>query len=204
MNMVKEKIKSLVEKKTKGNSKKTIENLIVFLILLVVTIVAINTIWGGEPNNDEIKPGQEQYKVLADEINESNFSENTAYNLEDELEDILAKISGVGKVQVLITYSETSQVVAMHNEVKNTSKTEETDTNGGIRVIESSDENKEIIVDSENNPITEKIVMPKIEGAIVIAEGGENVNIKTDIIQAVAAVTGLSTHKIQVFKMSNN
>ena len=73
---------------------------------------------------------------------------------------------------------------------------------GGTRKIESVDENKEIIVDSENNPITEKIVMPKIEGAIIIAEGGDNAVIKTNIIQAVSAVTGLSTHKIQVFKMS--
>ena len=73
---------------------------------------------------------------------------------------------------------------------------------GGTRIIESVDENKEIIVDSENNPITEKIVMPKIEGAIIIAEGGDNAVIKTNIIQAVSAVTGLSTHKIQVFKMS--
>lgn len=44
--------------------------------------------------------------------------------------------------------------------------------------------------------------MPKIEGAIIIAEGGGNAVTKTNIIQAVSAVTGLATHKIQVFKMS--
>lgn len=127
--MINEKIKSLVEKKTKGNSKKTIENLVVFLILLVVTIVAINTIWGDEGNSSETEPEQEKYKVLAEEVEQSNISEETAYNLENELEEILSKVAGVGKVQVLITYSETSKVVAMHNEVKNTSKTEETDSN---------------------------------------------------------------------------
>lgn len=73
---------------------------------------------------------------------------------------------------------------------------------GGTRLIESTDENKEIVVDSNNNPITEKVVMPKIEGAIIIAEGGENIEVKANIIQAVAAVTGLTSHKIQVFKMS--
>ena len=199
--MVKDKIKSLVETKMKGNSKKTIENLIVFLILLIITIIAINLIWGGKKDNsgDEV---QEGYKVLAQDVSNSNILESKEYNLENELEDILSKISGVGKVQVLITYSETSQVIAMHNEVTNTSKTEETDTNGGTRVIESTDENKEIIVDSDNNPITERVIMPKIEGAIVIAEGGENITIKSNIIQAVSAVTGLATHKIQVFEMS--
>lgn len=42
-----------------------------------------------------------------------------------------------------------------------------------------------------------------MEGAIIIAQGGENITIKSNIIQAVSAVTGLATHKIQVFKMSD-
>lgn len=126
--MLKDKIKSLVQKKTSGNSKKTIENLIVFLVLLIITIVSINVIWG-KPKKEDENPAEDDYKVLAENPNESNNSQTEEYNLEEKLEDILSKISGVGKVQVLITYSETSEVVAMQNENKNTSKTEETDSN---------------------------------------------------------------------------
>ena len=129
--MLKEKVKSLVEKKTKGNSKKTIENLIVFLVLLIITVVSINVIWGNKNNTSKENPTNETYKVLAQDVNNSTISEPEEYNLEEKLEDILSKISGVGKVQVLITYSETSEVVAMHNEVINISKTEETDTDRG-------------------------------------------------------------------------
>lgn len=127
--MIKDKIKSLVEKKTSGNNKKTIENLIVFLILLVITMISINLIWGKKESDEDKKQGQDTYKVLAQAENNSNILETQEYNLENELEDILSKISGVGKVQVLITYSETSEVIAMHNETKNTSKTEENDSN---------------------------------------------------------------------------
>ena len=128
--MLKDKIKSIVKKKTTGtgNSKKTIENLIVFLVLLIITIVSINVIWG-KPKEEDENPAEDDYKVLAENPNESNNSQTEEYNLEEKLEDILSKISGVGKVQVLITYSETSEVVAMQNENKNTSKTEETDSN---------------------------------------------------------------------------
>ena len=127
--MLKEKFKSLVEKKTSGNNKKTIENLIVFLVLLIITIVSINLIWGKPQEKNYENPAEDDYKVLAENSNESNISQTQEYNLEEELEDILSKISGVGKVQVLITYSETSEVVAMQNENKNTSKTEESDSN---------------------------------------------------------------------------
>ena len=40
----------------------------------------------------------------------------------------------------------------------------------------------------------------KIEGAIITAQGASDINVKTAIIQAVEAATGLATHKIQVFQ----
>ena len=92
----------------------------------------------------------------------------------------------------------------MYNETHNMSNTEETDTEGGTRKIESTDINKEVVFEQSNGtskPVTERVIMPKIEGAIVIAEGGGNATIKTNIVQAVSAVTGLATYKVQVFKM---
>lgn len=49
--------------------------------------------------------------------------------------------------------------------------------------------------------MTKKVIEPKIEGAIITAKGANNIDVKTNIIQAVEAATGLPTHKIQVFEM---
>ena len=49
--------------------------------------------------------------------------------------------------------------------------------------------------------ITEKIMYPKMEGAIVIAKGAQNTIVKENITHAVEAATGLAVHKIQVFEM---
>ncbi|MBQ3146067.1 MAG: hypothetical protein IJB90_05950 [Clostridia bacterium] len=197
--------KSIIIKKSEGNNKKNIENLVTFLVLLIITVIAVNTIWGTDKEETKSKDTNTTYKQLADNLDSSNNENLEEYNLEEELEDILSKIAGVGKVQVLITYSETSEVVAMYNETYTSSNTEETDTNGGVRKIESTDTNKEIIYeekDGEKIPITQKVIMPKMEGAIITAEGAGNVNIKTNIIQAVSAATGLSAYRIQVFEMS--
>lgn len=201
-----EKIKLKFMKKTEGNNKRNIENLVVFLILLIITVIAINTIWG--ENKEETKQeSSNSYKQLADTSNNinSNNIESSEYNLEKNLEDILSKIAGVGKVEVLVTYSETSEVVAMYNETSTSSSTEETDSNGGVRKVDQTDSNKEIIFeekDGEKTPITQKVVMPKIEGAIITAEGASNPNTKSDIVQAVTAATGISAYRVQVFEMS--
>ncbi len=199
-------LKAIIKKQTNGNNKRKIENLVLFLILLIITVIAINTIWGNKKEDVKQEDTNSSYKQLAESIDNSNNQQFDEYNLEQSLEDILSKIAGVGKVQVLVTYSETSEVVAMYNEKNTSSNTEETDTNGGVRKIEETDTNKEIIFedkDGEKTPITQKVVMPKIEGAIITAEGANNANIKTNIIQAVSAATGLSAYRIQVFEMSN-
>lgn len=92
----------------------------------------------------------------------------------------------------------------MYNETNTLNNTEETDINGGIRKIEQTDTNKEIIYEEKNgekSPITKKVIMPKIEGAIVTAEGAESAVIKTNIVQAVATATGIPAYRIQVFPM---
>lgn len=199
-----EKLKNIFIKKSEGNNKKRIENLVVFLVLLIITIIAINTIWGEKSKKDS---SNSTYKQLADtnsNVN-SNIGTNNEYNLEENLKQILSKISGVGQVDVLLTYSQTSQVIPIYNESSKNSSTEETDTNGGVRTIEESDSNKEVVMINDNGtntPITSKTLTPKVEGAIIIAKGAKDINIKTNIINAVSAVTGLAEYKVQVFEMN--
>lgn len=201
-------IKALIKTKSENNpNKKKIENLVIFLILLIITVIAINVILGSDGDSKKNNNAENSaYKQLANEVdNNSNISVSSEYNLEEELEQVLSKISGVGQVEVLVTYSETSEIVPMYNENYTESTTQETDTNGGVRTIEQTDNSKEIIYEEQSGqkvPITKKVVLPKIEGAIVIAEGANNTNTKVNIIQAVEAVTGVPTHKVQVFEMN--
>lgn len=199
--MLGEKIKNIFSKQ-EGNNKKKTENIVVFIIILIVTIVAINYIWNGEKKNqstDKVPQTEEKNEVV--QVN----SEITPDESEKKLANILSNIQGVGKVKVLLTYSETSTYVPVYNENSKQSNTTETDSSGGSRTIAEIDSQKEIIYkeDSSGNkePVTKSIISPKIEGAIITAEGADNAEVKTNIIQAVEAATGLATHKIQVFKM---
>lgn len=185
-----------------GNDKKKIENFVVFIIILIITIIAINIFWSDGKEKSKLKDNQNNNsKQLASSVIETSSD----IGLEDKLKSVLETIQGVGKVKVFINYSESSETVAMYNENSKTSTTEETDTSGGKRVIEQKDTQKDIVYqenDGDKVPITQKTVQPKIEGAIITAQGANNAVVKTNIIQAVEAATGLATHKIQVFEMS--
>lgn len=209
-------LKKLKESFNKGeNQKKKIENLVFFLILLIIVVIAINLILNPQKdkNSNTVINSEKQFVsqntntvVLANEENVTNV-QNQEYILKKDLEKILSNIQGAGQVQVMITYTESSETKAMFNENIKESTTEETDSTGGVRTISQTDSSKEVVYAEDNGKkllITEKVIMPKVEGAIILAEGADNASIKNNIILAVEAVTGLSTHKIQVFKLGTN
>lgn len=189
--MIKEKITALVKKEAKPNKKK-IENLVFALILLIVTILIINNVFSKDK-----KSTIKQDKLVEETIS----NKQKERDLESDLENILIKIKGIDDVQVLITYSETEKFVPVYNESSSQSTTTEKDTEGGERLIESIDNNKEVISDSNQNPITERVIYPKAEGAIISVKGNIGVATKDNIVQAVSATTGLATHKIQILEM---
>lgn len=191
--MLKEKLEKFF--KGDGTNKKKIENLSFFLIILVITVVTINFIWNDEDEEEKTNNNTEKKQVA------SNFEivEYEEKDLEARLEDILSNMNGVGKVKVLITYNETEEIIPVYNKTDKKSTINEVDSSGGTRVTEESDTSQEVVFENEKI-ITQKTISPKIEGAIITAEGANNSQIKINIIQAVEAATGLATHKIQVFE----
>ena len=197
------KFLSVFRDNEEGNNKKKIQNLIFFLILLIITIISINLIWNDD--NKSTDSNSSQYKELATQKNITEYeTTNNTDDLEEKLKIILSKMNGVGNTEILITYSESSEDVFLYNETTKTTITKETDSEGGNRDTNQTDTTKEVVYKDENGesiPITQKIISPKIEGALILAQGASDANIKSNIIQAVEALTGLPTHKIQVFEM---
>lgn len=204
--MIKEKIKQFFQKKEGQSDKKTIENLVVFLIILIITVIVINVIWNGDDKKKESPSYDSNKKLATEEIQTDITTGKIEDDITERLEDILMSIEGVGRVKVMLTYAKTSQVIPIYNEDITQKNTEETDQSGGTRKITEADTNKQVVFQEENGekiPIMQSTVSPQIEGAIITAEGAGNASVKTNIIQAVEAVTGLATHKVQVFEMKS-
>ena len=81
-----------------NNKEKRVENLISFLIILVITLIFINKILKGDEKKAKVDYTNESGVELALDNDEINVSYN---EFEMKLENILTKINGVGKVSVL-------------------------------------------------------------------------------------------------------
>lgn len=123
--------------------------------------------------------------------------------LETRVRDILSKVDGVGKVDVMITLKTSGEKV-IHVDGKTThSVTREQDTSGGTRNIENDEQEQSTILtsaDGEDSPIIEKELFPELSGIIISAEGGGSPTICAQISAAMEALFGLPPNRIIVLK----
>lgn len=112
--------------------------------------------------------------------------------LAQELEAILSKVEGAGKVKVLLSE-------AVGEEIRYQSDESRTDTET------TSDLRKETVIltgaDRGQSGLVLRIDPPIYLGAVVLCQGADSAAVKLAIVDAVGTITGLSSDKISVLKM---
>lgn len=138
-------------------------------------------------------------------LSEKNDAEKYADYLEEKLEKVLVEMEGVGKVKVMITLSDYGEAVVEKDIVDITNTVSETDSSGGSRKSyerEIQSETVQVENDSGTYPYIGKEILPTIEGVVVVAEGGGNATVVSQISKAAMALFPIEAHKIIVVKMS--
>ena len=179
---------NLKEKFFNENSRrKNIENLVIFLIGVVIVIIAGNYLF------------EENESVTMTTNLTSTFDAN---EFETKLEKILSSIKDAGKVEVMVSYQSGIENVPLLDTKDNNTVTEESGNSTNRRTEQNSMETS-IIFNQEKNgnkvPYISKTIMPKVEGVIVTCDGGGNEIVRSNLIKAVTVVTGITANKVQVF-----
>ena len=157
------------------------------IIVLLLGIVLL-LMPGGE--KEEQKPQESQKS-------EDYTVEHYTESMEQRLISILGRIHGVGEVDVALTVQRGWQTNYLQD-----SRTDVSKTSGG----ENRLEDKKTVIVSKGSAYDEATVTvvdsPIFLGALIVCEGGEDAGVKLRLLQAVSALTGLSSDKITVLKMT--
>lgn len=120
-------------------------------------------------------------------------AETYCRDLEQQLQQILGRIDGVGACQVLVTANNTASYVYQQ------------DASVSEDAGHSSSQQQCVLVNSSEteSPLLETIVHPKINGVVIVCEGGDRNVVKEQIIRAVSAALNLRTSQICVAKQTS-
>ena len=129
-------------------------------------------------------------------IPERNTPENAApaptspaeTSISEELELILSKIQGVGRVQVLLTEARGMQTIYVMDE----------------SVSGDSRKTSAVILSNDNRTqagLIKQVIPPVYQGAVIVCQGGDNPSVKLSVVEAVCDATGLTADRVTVLKM---
>ena len=111
---------------------------------------------------------------------------------QEEMEAILSRIDGVGRVDLLLTLRTSGASVYQTDTRTVTSgsgTTEECQTVFG----QTSGSGKE--------PVVQTTLAPQYQGALVVCDGADRASVRLAVVQAVTSLTGLGSNQIAVVKM---
>ncbi len=170
---------------------------IVFILGVLLMVLALPL------KSTEKKDSQKDQEKGEQTLVTDKTEEKKSYGeyLEKRMEEILSRMDGAGKVEVLITMkSSAEQVVAKDkNSTRSVSGAESAESG------EEHDENSEETVYAESDegtvPYIVKEISPAVKGVLVVAEGGEDPVVRQNITEAVMALFSIESHKIKIVRM---
>jgi len=190
-----------------GGTNNKLFNIVVLILIGILLVIGNNYFKSTTATVSTFKNKNTANEDISSNNKPSTTSiQNYEEKLTNKLKNILEKIDGVGKVDVMIYFESGEEKIPAININDSNSITDESDNNGGKRKINQSNNGRAIVMlnkGQETEPFITKTYEPKITGICIVAEGAKNKITELRIRQAVVNLFNLSEKKVNVYPMKN-
>lgn len=131
-------------------------------------------------------PGQEQPQP------EPVPQETAEPALQQSLTEILSRVEGAGKVEILLTEAAGARTVYQTDQDSSVSEQTEELRRNTVLVTGA---------DRGETGLIQQQIPPTYQGAVVLCQGADKAQVRLSMVEAVMSATGLSSDKITVLKM---
>ncbi|HIS29749.1 MAG TPA: stage III sporulation protein AG [Candidatus Avamphibacillus intestinigallinarum] len=195
-----ESLKKLISNIPSKNLKYSIVIAIIGICLLLISNVLTGS---NNKTTDVIKESNQEQSAV--ETSAGTNKDETVMKLEKtyeaDLEKMLEKIKGISKVEVMVNLDSTKVDVYEKNLISGKQTTDESDTNGGKRIVEDDTEETQTVLVREGDkevPLKVQTKKPKVRGVFVIANGVEQAKAKKWVIESTSRVLEVPSHRVSV------
>ena len=190
-----------------GDFFRKAENKKVLYVLIAViaggALLLLASRYRGEPEEYIREIFYEPPQPTEETYSPANFEHERA--IEERLEEFFALVENAGEVKVMISPLGAWETVFAVDTNETRAYTKEEDSQGGTRETHNHQNRIETVIISNRSgadmPLILREIAPRIEGIVIIAEGGDCPFVRDALTRAARAVLGLDAHLVQVLKM---
>lgn len=209
-NKDKEWLKKLFAKKEEGKKKKiTTLHYFAMIACIGAALMILGSFFSSKEDHEsstqlvynENSNSEEVETVFGQKNVEPNSMEDYEMRYENQLKEALEEIVGVSNVTVMVNLADTERRVYEKNVSVKKQLTDETDREGGQRKVDDTTRDEQIVIvrsGDKEEPLIVATEKPEIRGVLVVAEGVQNVQVKSMVIEAVSRVLDVPSHRVSV------
>ncbi|MFS0561953.1 stage III sporulation protein AG [Terribacillus sp. 179-K 1B1 HS] len=197
------KLKDSQNKKPTKLGYLVIVGLLGALLLLISGLFTEQAEPGGQTpqQKQDTVTGKTEETFAKKESDTSASSADLEAAYEQDLVGLLEKIKGVSEVEVMVNLNSTHQKIYEKNLIIGQQTSEETDQNGGERVVEDENEEQQVVLVRQGDqevPLLVETRKPEVRGVLIVAKGADQATVREWVVEAVSRVLDVPTHRISV------
>ncbi len=133
----------------------------------------------------------------------SRAAENDAYvrTMEEKLERLVETISGAGRCHVMVTLEQGTQYIFASESKKALDEIQSRDGEDSSKVQQKDNSESRIVVLEEkgiSRPLVETSREPRVQGVVVVCEGGSSSIVEQRITEVLTTVLGIGSNQVCV------
>ncbi len=180
------------------------ENAKIYLGIIFIVGIVLFTSGSFMKGNDDV---DDNGVITENKQNSKTDLSSTSYDTYEEeltanLENILSMVDGAGEVKCMITFENTKEMVFATDFEEDSSSVIEKDSQNGERTTKNENRDEKLVFVGDNEPVVIKEVLPKVEGVVIVAQGGENAYIKKAFIDVATSLLDIEPYKVTILKMN--
>ena len=173
-------------KKTVSNNKRVL--MLALLGILGISLLGLSEIMP----KGHVNPAKRDEELIQSAVQTDTYCQA----LEKKLETILSEMEDVGRVKVLLTLESSDEKIYATDEKTNSKHTDtSTEKTMDSKYVRGSKNTGEGMILKTN--------APKIKGAVIVCDGGNNSAVIQHITTAVSAALGIGSNAVSVLKMKS-
>ncbi|QKY69301.1 stage III sporulation protein AG [Lentibacillus sp. CBA3610] len=207
---MKNQLKKLLQSSDSTDKPSKKAGYIIVIGLMGLLLIIIGNIFSSTEADDDEPPIQNNQDNVEEQTSDETFSDNSSEtsnvgeietSYEDDLQNMLNQIQGVSETEVMVNLESTREKVFEKNLISNQQLTEESDTNGGTRDIEDTQEESQVVLVNQGDkevPLIVRTEKPDVRGVFVVAQGVDHATVEEWVVEAVSRVLDVPTHRVSV------
>lgn len=150
----------------------------------------------------------ESLEVFGKSVEKTEVPEDYAAEQEEKLASRLSAMEGVGRVEVMLTFESSEELVVEKDAPTVRANTVEKDSEGGNRTVTQFEMGDSTVYKSgsggQSEPYVVKTLNPRVEGVLVVAEGAADGTVARNITEIAQALFGVEAHRVKVVSMGGD